>query len=208
MEKISVGGTWYSLIEATPAISDEVLYVGSENGRFYAFALNGNSPFHITGTATVDEGVEAIFTTDLGKSCNWDFGDGTKTTGTAVIVKKTWKTAGTYTVTASRGGSNKATFTVTVTEPNSVTTATVQVLATPTQVPSDVATDPKENVTIKFSNDVVTNSGSESTPAVTVKVIEYQAITKPEAKNHPERNELHHSAQHRKIHLPDERLSG
>ena len=37
MPLIAEGTSWYSLIEATPAVQDGVLYIGAENGHFYAF---------------------------------------------------------------------------------------------------------------------------------------------------------------------------
>ncbi|MDE2521904.1 MAG: PQQ-binding-like beta-propeller repeat protein [Methanocorpusculum sp.] len=193
---------WDNYIEATPAVYNGVLYVGSEEGRFYAFGPTDKTQFSITGTSTVDTGVEAVFTTDTGRAYNWDFGDGTKTTGTATVVKKIWKTAGTYTVTAS-SGSNKATCTVTVTtppkafseseahnNPASVTTATIEVMTpTPTPTPTgpapaptpNITTEPGTNVSLTFSTKVLESSAGTA-PAVTVQVAEYQAVTAPDAK--------------------------
>ena len=37
MPLIAEGTSWYSLIEATPSIESGILYIGSENGHFYAF---------------------------------------------------------------------------------------------------------------------------------------------------------------------------
>ena len=180
------GGGWLSLIEATPLIIDDTIYIGGENAKFYALGPNDKTSFKIIGTKTVDTGVEASFTTNTTSNAySWNFGDGTKTTGTASSIKKIWKTAGTYTVTAS-SGANTATFTVTVTTPpkafnenpaqNPQTTATVEVIATPTQVPANVATEPGNNVSIKFSNEVIENAGT-----VTVQVTEYQAVLTPDA---------------------------
>lgn len=185
---------WDNLIEATPAIYNGILYVGAEDGKFYAFGPTDNTPFNITGTKTLDAGVEASFTTDTGRAYNWDFGDGTKTTGTATAVKKIWKTAGTYTVTAS-SGTNKAELTVTVTEPpkafseseayknpSSVTQAAITVKPTQTPAVPDVTTEPGTNVSLIFSTKVLDSPTGTAAPAVVVEVVEYQAVTTPDAK--------------------------
>lgn len=207
---ISIDEGWLSLVEATPAIYNGALYIGAENGHFYGIKDAGNVgqlPFNITGTKTVDTGVEASFTTDTGGAYNWDFDDGSTTSGTKKVVKKIWKTAGTYTVTAS-SGTNTATFTVNVTDPpkafseseayqnpESVTEAKIEVVPTPTQTPPSgetqpedvpsqgVTTTPGDNVSLTFSTDVLEDSTTpEGTqPTVTVKVVEYQAVTTPDA---------------------------
>lgn len=186
------------LIEATPAIYDGKLYVGAENGYFYVFGPGTemqDKNFAILGTTIVDAGVEASFTTNTtGRAYNWDFGDGTKTTGTATAVKKIWKTAGTYTVTAS-SGTNKAVFTVTVTEPpkafseseayknpSSVTQAAITVKPTQTPAVPDVTTEPGTNVSLIFSTKVLDSPTGTAAPAVVVEVVEYQAVTTPDAK--------------------------
>lgn len=191
---------WWNIIEGTPAIENGVLYVGGENGHFYAFKTDDKTPFKITGSKTLDAGVEGTFTTDIGRPYNWDFGDETKTAGTYIAVKKIWKTAGTYTVTAS-SGTNKAEFTVTVTEPpkafseseaykdpSSVTQATITaVMPTPTptsgqaSVPSqDVTTNPGTNVSLTFSTKVLDSPTGTATPIVVV--VEYQTVTTTDAK--------------------------
>ena len=190
------GNAWFSLIETTPAVYKGILYVGAEDGKFYAFGPNDKTPFNITGTKTVDTGVEASFTTDTGRAYSWNFGDGTKTTGTASSVKKIWKTAGTYTVTAS-SGTKTATFIVTVTtppkafseseahrDPSSVKQATITVnpaqTLPPGQTPSQgVTTTPGTNVSLTFSTKVLDSTTGTAAPVV--EVVEYQAVTTPDA---------------------------
>lgn len=164
-EEISNG--WLSLIEALPAIENGILYVGAEDGKFYAIGTPGESakkPFEIITPAKVTAGVDAVFATNITSSANtykWDFGDGTTGYSTGTI-RKIWKNAGTYTVTASIGD-NKKSATVTVQQaPGEFTKgrSQVAVIKNDTKVPIP----PENRVTLQFSNSTI----SGGTPEVTI----------------------------------------
>ncbi len=112
---------WWNIIEGTPAIEDGTLYIGAENGHFYAFKTPTLEDVSITAPANITAGTPAVFNgiSPLdGTTYAWNFGDNTK--GTGKTISKTWETAGTYTVTLttqSGGQSGSAEITVTVEQP-------------------------------------------------------------------------------------------
>ena len=91
--------SWYSIIEATPAIENGILYVGAENGHFYAFKTPDLEGITIDTPAEIIAGTPAYLTGSVAKgtaSYTWEFGDGS--TGNGAVISKVWKTPGTYTV--------------------------------------------------------------------------------------------------------------
>lgn len=169
----NTNGGWLSLIEALPAVSGEVLYIGSENGHMYAFQTEDNTPFKIIAPPVITAGVEAVFTTNTSRNYYWSFDDKTSTSSTGTSVAKVWKEPGTHTVTAYVGN-NKQTLTVTVVkapEPYKPSQAKPTNLSAETGV-----TLPTDNsLTIKFGNDL---SAESSADKITLNIDKYAAATK------------------------------
>ena len=167
----SASENWWSIVEATPAIENGILYIGAENGHFYAFktptleGISFSAPAEITaGTKAVLTGSNAAGSTSA--SYNWDFGDGTK--GTGAVVSKTWKTAGTYTVNV----------TAVLGDQSGVGSRTVTVKAAPAAL-----TDPKQAVIIVLDSVpddrkpvLVFDTGDSSADTIAVTISAYKAI--------------------------------
>lgn len=190
---------WQSLIEATPAVHNNELYVGAEDGVFYVFGEGENTfevryptsytpPFEIIGSTFVDVKLNATFSTNTSTDYSWDFGDGAKTSTPVKIVKHSWKEAGTYVVTASAHGS-VAKFTVNVTTPpkpldEGASTSVEEeniIIESPTTPVDGVKTSPDSgDIVLEFSNDVLNTTVGEAT--IILRVSEYQAVTNVDAK--------------------------
>lgn len=107
-------GNWLSLIEATPVVKDGILYVGAENGVFYALtdiSSYEDGTVEIIVPDVITAGVPAIFTTNTTDTTyTWAFNDGSPQR-TGKSISKIWDKVGTYTISLL-GGSEQKTVTV------------------------------------------------------------------------------------------------
>ncbi len=166
---VQEGSGWFSIIEATPAIENGILYIGAENGHFYAFKTPTLEGISFSAPAEITAGTKAVLTGSntagsTSASYSWDFGDGTK--GTGAVVSKTWKTAGTYTVNV----------TAVLGDQSGVGSRTVTVKAAPAAL-----TDPKQaGITVPDSvpDDrkpvLVFDTGDSSADTIAVNISAYE----------------------------------
>lgn len=166
-------------MEALPAIENGILYVGSENGHFYAIGTPGEAakkPFEIIAPAKVTAGLAAVFATNITTAANtykWDFGDGSTRSSTGPI-GKIWTNPGTYVVTASIGDNNKTVTVNIVNAPGNFTGGQSQKA---TIENGNGVTIPEINaLTLRFSNSTVE---SGNTPKVTIS--DYKAVNAADA---------------------------
>ncbi|MCK9314420.1 MAG: PQQ-binding-like beta-propeller repeat protein, partial [Methanocorpusculum sp.] len=161
---------WWNIIEGTPAIEDGTLYIGAENGHFYAFKTPTLEDIGITAPANITAGTPAVFTgiSPLeGTTYAWNFGDNTK--GTGKTISKTWDTAGTYTVTltAQCGGQSGSTvITVTVEQPPKQITEPV-----PAEIITPVGVTDEEKPAVTFD----AGDKNETAGKITITISDYQS---------------------------------